>query len=123
MRPPLRNLGGHDAFALYQEWFRSLYCDRDTALLDVLGRVVLFDTEPLRDDCAHVCYGGLPGQPYNPVQWDEKRAERIAWIERALIEPNKIHPDRDYPDRHKYLLYLPPDSPQDEGEFYCVIVR
>ena len=124
MRPKLRDLGGHGEFHRYREWFRALYCDPSRPICDVLGRRVLFDQEPLLDDCAHVCYGGTAGRPYNPEFWSPERAHRIAWIGQALAAPNKIHPDKDYASRHKYLLFLPPDegTPQD-NEFYCVIVR
>jgi hypothetical protein len=123
LRLLLRNLGGHENFGDYQEWFQALYCDPSRPIFDVLGRRVQFDTEPRLDDCAHVCYGGLPGQPYNPDAWKPRRATRIAWIEHALKNPTKVHPDKDYPDRHKHLLYVAADDPKEEPDFYCVIVR
>jgi hypothetical protein len=123
LRSLLQNLGGHENFSQYQAWFRALYCDTSRPVFDVLGRRVQFDTEPTLDDCAHVCYGGLPGQPYNPDEWKQHRAVRIAWIEYALKQPNKVHPDRIHPDRHKYLLYVAADDPRDSPDFYCVIVR
>lgn len=124
MRPPLRNLGGHAQFYLFMNWFQSLYSDSNRPIYDVLGRRVLFDQEPLLDDCAHVCYGGTNNRAYKEEFWDQKRAERIAWIERALIAPTKIHPDSIYKDRHKYLLFLGPDDHKtQDNEFYCVIVR
>lgn len=123
-RPETRNFGGHEHFSAYQKWFRELYSDPARPIYDVLGRRVLFDQEPLLDDCAHVCYGGINGRPYNPDCWYPQRAERIAWIERALTAPKKIHPDENYSDRHKYLLFLPPDEgTEQENEFFCVIVR
>ncbi|GAB4460555.1 MAG: hypothetical protein OHK0029_24750 [Armatimonadaceae bacterium] len=34
-----------------------------------------------------------------------------------------MHPDKDYPDRHKYLLYIAAELPNEAAEFFCVIVK
>ena len=89
-----------------------------------MKRLVLFDQYPTLDVCAHVCYGGVAGCAYNADCWDEKRAERIEWIKLALTSSNVVHPDKDGPERHKYLLHVPPDEGTNQAdEFYCVIVR
>ena len=88
-----------------------------------MGRLVIFDTYPTLDDCAHVCYGGTAGHAYNQAFWSQERAERIAWIDIALIHPNKIHPDEGIPTNQKYLLCIPPEAPGQESEYYVAIVR
>jgi hypothetical protein len=87
-----------------------------------MNRLVLFGQNPKVEDCAHVCYGS--DAAYQEFAWDEKRAERIAWIALALKSPNEIRPDKDGPGREKYLLRIASDSQsgQDE-EYYCVVVE
>ena len=124
MRPQLIKFGGHQDFHKYQDCFRSLYCDTEKPIRDVMNRLVIFDDNPDLDDCAHVCYGGTKGYAYDPARWDELRAERIGWIYTALTAPTKVHPDKDGCGRHKYLLVMPPDEGTEQLiEFYCVIVR
>lgn len=117
MRPPLLDLGGHEAFSDYQAAFNQMYAGRQ--ITDPLGSTVSFAL----NDCLHVCYGGESRYWGNPIYWKQKRAERIEWIERAITAPNKIHPDKDYPKRRKYLLYLPPDNDTQENEFFNVLVE
>ena len=123
LRQLLQNKGGHAEFEHYRTWFRGLYNDPERPVLDILGRRVLFDTYPTLDDCAHVCYGGEAGHAYKAEHWRQDRAERIAWIEYALTQPNKIHPDATISTNEKYLLYVPPEMPEQEAEYYMVIVR
>ncbi|RYE13381.1 MAG: hypothetical protein EOP45_21275, partial [Sphingobacteriaceae bacterium] len=94
MHSLLQNLGGHEQFTAYQKWFRSLYCDPNRVVKDVLNRRVTFDMYPSLDDTAHVCYGGKDDHAYKAEYWVQERAERIAWIEVALTNPNFIHPDK-----------------------------
>lgn len=123
MRPESRDLGGHEQFHFYKKWFEEMYRDEERPIFDVLGRRVLFGMEPFLDDCAHVCYGGTKGHAYVKEYWYQDRAVRLAWIERTLTDPTRIHPDEDIPKRHKYLLYLPLDDETQDYEFFCVIVR
>jgi hypothetical protein len=122
MRPPLTDFGGHPNFDKYQSYFRHLYSNSKEPVLDVMGRRVQFDVEAL-DDAAHVCYGGLPGQPYNERCWSEARAQRIGWIILALTSPNRVHPDKSNSGNEKYLLFVKPDDELQDNEWYCVIVR
>ncbi len=117
MRPPLLNLGGHEAFLDYQAAFNPMYAGR--LIADPLGNTVSFAP----NDCLHICYGGESRFWGAPTHWKQKRAERMRWIERAITAPNKIHPDKDYSKRRKYLLYLPSDNSTQENEFYSVIVE
>ena len=117
MRPPLAQLGGHEKFAIYQARFSELYADQQIA--DPLGNSVSFGP----NDCLHVCYHGTSRFWGNADHWDQERAERIEWIRLAITAPNKIHPDKDYPSRRKYLLYLPPDDMTQENEFFNVLVE
>jgi hypothetical protein len=116
----LVQFGGHIDFEKYRQIFRSLYCVEP--IIDVMKRRVLFDSEPLLDDCAHVCYGGDKGRAYRSDCWYPNRAKRINYIGLALTNPNKIHPDKDNPTNQKYLLYLPAEGDLP-AEHFCVIVR
>jgi hypothetical protein len=117
MRPPLAKLGGQDQFSAYQTRFNELYADQE--IVDPLGNVVSFGPT----DCLHICYHGTSRFWGQADYWDQERAERIEWIRRAITTPNKIHPDKDYPARRKYLLYLPPDDSTQENEFFNVLVE
>ena len=116
MRPPLMQLGGHENYAAYAAEFAGMYGGQE--ITDPLGNIVTFGA----DACLHVCYHGASRFWEDAGHWDQKRAERIGWIGAAIIAPNKIHPDKDYPKRRKYLLYLPPDDATQENEFYNVLV-
>lgn len=117
MRPPLLKLGGHENFAAYQAAFNQTYAGQ--WITDPLGNTVSFGP----NDCLHVCYGGESRFWGDPAHWKQKRAERMAAIGLAITTPNKIHPDKDYPKRRKYLLYLPPDDDTQENEFFNVLVE
>ncbi len=117
MRPPLLKLGGPESFAAYQAEFNRMYAGQQ--IVDPLGNSVSFGP----NDCLHVCYGGESRFWGDPAHWKQSRAERIGAIRLAITTPNKIHPDKDYPKRRKYLLYLPPDDDTQNNEFFNVLVE
>jgi len=117
MRPPLLKLGGPDKFAAYQAEFNRMYSGQH--IVDPLGNTVSFGPT----DCLHVCYGGESRFWGDPSHWKQRRAERIGAIGPAITAPNKMHPDKDYLKRRKYLLYLPPDDDTQENEFFNVLVE
>ena len=41
----------------------------------------------------------------------------------SAYTPEQIHPDEEIPTNQKYLLYVPPEAPGQESEYYVTIVR
>jgi hypothetical protein len=106
-RPPLLKLGGEEAFGDYQRQFDRLY--RRKTLQDVLGRTVLLRRK--LDDCEHLCYVEHRDDVYKQGRrhvWSQTRAERIGWLELALMHPDEVRPDPD-PNCQIYLLTIPAD--------------
>jgi hypothetical protein len=120
------NLGGYVDIAKYEAAFDAQYYDATRPIIDKLGRRVEFlpnqhDAFVHRDNFAHACFGGKRQKWYTEAYWDQMRAERILWIEEALVNPDRICRDVVFYTNEKYLLKVLRAG--QDAEYYCVVAE
>jgi hypothetical protein len=120
---PLIQLGDHTKYDPYREKFAEIYDAATVA--DPLGRQLYLPPNAFE----HVVLKPRSferGFVSIAASWQQERAERLGWIISAIVDPDEIRPDHQYPKSGKeaYLLnVLPVATTRMPAEFYYVPVQ